>query len=77
MFDKQLVEDFNTYFSGNQMPELNRIKSEIELIGYSDFAELTWSQIQDFPTGEEQDRVFKDAIFLATQDLRHDEDLEA
>ena len=77
MFDKQLVEDFNTYFSGNQMPELNRIKSEIELIGYSDFAELTWSQIQDFPTGEEQDRVFKNAIFVATQDLRHDEDLEA
>ena len=45
MFDKQLVEDFNTYFSGNQMPELNRIKSEIELIGYTEFADLAWSEV--------------------------------
>ena len=77
MFDKLLVEAFNTYFSGNQMPELNRIKSEIELIGYTEFADLTWSEVQDYPAPEEQDRVFKNAIFVAIQDMRHDEDLNS
>lgn len=77
MFDKALVEEFNDCFSGNQMPEIIRIKSEVELIGYNDFAELTWSQIQDFPEGEEQDRIFKNAIFVVIQDIRFDDDESA
>ena len=84
MFDKALLEQFNSIFQGDQVNELLRIKSEVELFGLEEFREIVWEQAQwtnsslnEKNKEDEQNRIFKNAIFVVVQDLTIDEDLNA
>jgi len=71
MFDKALLEQFNSIFQGDQVNELLRIKSEVELFGLEEFREIVWEQAQwtnsslnEKNKEDEQNRIFKNAIFV-------------
>ena len=82
MFDKYLHDSFNAIFGGNQVSELLRIKSEVDLFGFNEFADIAFEQIQGVeyePVDKDrvENRVFKNAIFTVIQFIRTDEDLNA
>ena len=82
MFDKGLLDSFNAIFGGNQVSELLRIKSEVDLFGFQEFANIAFEQIQGVtyePADRDnvENRVIKNAIFTVIQFIRIDEDLDA
>lgn len=84
MFDKALLDSFNSYFGGSQTQTLLRIKQEVELFGLGEFKEIAFQEIQHGYAGNddkakliEEERIFKNAIFTVINDIVVDEDAAA